>query len=88
MKVDFTKNFLRQFKKLSPKDRQRFLERLEWFKIDPYDQRLRLHRLRGSKNNLYSIDVTGDLRALFQFDKKADPQVLFELIGTHSQLYG
>lgn len=52
----------------------------------PSDESLRLHKLSGKMSRFYSIDITGDLRALYEI---VDNEVfLYQMVGTHSQLYG
>lgn len=42
--------------------------------------------LTGEYAGLYSINITGDIRALYK--KVGDTYAIFGFIGTHSQLYG
>lgn len=42
--------------------------------------------LTGEYAGLYSLNITGDIRALYE--KIDDAYVIFGFIGTHSQLYG
>ncbi len=84
--IDFTKSFLKQFKVLRPKQRERFYERLDLFKKNPHDKALRDHALKGKYKGYRSIDIENDLRALYYV--KEDVVVIFGFIGTHSQLYG
>ena len=65
---------------------QQFDERLRLFVEDPADPRLRQHPLKGRFGGYYSINVSGDLRALYY--KRGEEVIIFALIGTHSQLYG
>ena len=52
----------------------------------PNDESLRLHKLSGKMSRFYSIDIAGDLRALYEI---VDNEVfLYQMVGTHSQLYG
>ncbi len=83
--IDFTKSFSKQFKVLRPKQKERFYERLELFRRNPHDKALRDHALKGKYNRYRSIDIEGDLRALYYV--KGDTIVIFGFIGTHSQLY-
>ena len=84
--IDFTKGFTKQFKVLHLKQRERFYERLELFKKNPHDKALRDHALKGKYKGYRSIDVEGDLRALYYI--KGDVIVIFAFIGSHGQLYG
>jgi addiction module RelE/StbE family toxin len=83
--IDFTKNFSKQFKVLSPKQKERFYERLELFKTNPHDKILRDHALKGKYKGYRSIDIESELRALYYV--KGDTLVIFGFIGTHCQLY-
>jgi len=83
--IDFTKNFSKQFKVLRPKQKDRFYDRLDLFKKNPHDKTLRDHALKGKYKGYRSIDIEGDLRALYYVD--GDTIVIFGFIGTHSQLY-
>jgi len=83
--IDFTKDFSKQFKVLLPKQKERFYERIDLFKKNPHDKALRDHALKGKYRGYRSIDIEGNLRALYYV--KGDRIVIFGFIGTHSQLY-
>ena len=78
----------RQFQKLisrSPhKIQLQFKNRLELFLENDHHPLLNNHRLTGKLKEYYSINVTGDWRALYSIQ---DDTIVFEVIGTHSQLY-
>lgn len=82
--IEFTKSFIKQFKKLRSNQQERFYKRLGLFRKNPHDRLLRDHALRGKYKGYRSIDV-GDLRALYYVED--DIIVVFALIGTHGQLY-
>lgn len=86
MTLKYTATFKKQYKKLPPKFQKQFDERLRLFTTDPTDSRLRVHPLRGNYSGYWSMDVNGDLRALYR--KDGDEIIIFGVIGTHSQLYG
>lgn len=83
--VEFTRKFAKQFRKLPPKSQQQFDQRLELFLADQNHALLRRHALKGKHAGYYSIDVSGDLRAIFRYQTK--DSVVFSLIGTHAHLY-
>lgn len=85
MIIKTTKSFDRQYVKLSAADKRRFRERLELFKANPYDKLLRNHGLRGKYLGYRSINIKGDLRALYYVE--GDTICIFAFIGSHSQLY-
>lgn len=59
-------------------------EKIQLFIINPQDQSLHLHRLKGSKKGYYSFSVTGDIRIVFYIYKDT---TYFVDIGTHNQVY-
>jgi len=85
MRISYSKNFVKQSKKLSPKLRQKLVTRVSLFVANPLDPQLRNHALKGKFKQYRSIDVTGDYRALYLL---RDNEVVFDIIDTHSQLYG
>ncbi len=85
MKIEYSKTFKKQFAKLSPKVRQQFKRRQRLWLDEPYSPQLHLHMLTGEYAGMYSINITGDIRALYE--KINDTYVIYGFIGTHSQLY-
>lgn len=83
--IEFSKTFEKQLKNLKASQKDRFYERLMLFEQDPYDRTLRNHALKGKWVGYRSIDIAGDLRALYYVD--GEKIVIFAFIGTHSQLY-
>ena len=85
MIIQTTKSFDKQFVKLDAKNKQKFKMRLSLFKNNPFDITLRNHALKGKYLGYRSIDITGDIRALYTV--KGNTVIIFGFIGTHSQLY-
>jgi addiction module RelE/StbE family toxin len=85
MKVIFHKRFDKMAAKLSPKIKQKMVERITLFTSDPLNNRLRNHALHTPYKGSYSINITGDVRAIYELVD--DETALFTHIGTHSQLY-
>lgn len=86
IKIKYSKRFQKQYAKLSPKLRDQFKTRQRLWLNDPYNTQLHLHMLTAEYAGLYSINISGDIRALYE--KIDDTYVVFGFIGTHSQLYG
>ena len=86
MTIRYSKRFRNQFQSLRKNEQNRFWQRLELFKLDSHSKLLNHHILQGKYSGLHSINIGGDLRALYI--ETGDKIILFELIGTHSQLYG
>lgn len=85
MTVSYSKNFIKQSKKFSPETRKKLLERINLFSDNPLHQLLRNHPLKGKYKNYRSIDITGDVRALYL---QKENEAVFDAVGMHSQLYG
>ena len=85
MDVSFANKFVKQFNKLPDKSQRQFRDRLKLFLADQDHALLRRHALKGKYAGCYSINISGDLRAVFRYQSKNS--VIFSLIGTHVQLY-
>jgi len=86
MKIFLHKNFVKKYAKLRRSEKTRFKERRNLFLEDPYDPLLNNHALTGKYAGSRSINVTGNLRVVY--DIIDGDSVLFIDIGTHSDLYG
>ena len=86
MRIEFHRTFRKQLKKLPLKSRMAFERRLRVFVNDPFESELNNHGLSGEWKGHRSINVTGDIRALYILG--AEGHVLFVEIGTHHELYG
>ncbi len=86
MKIVFHRGFKKYYRKLKPGERRKLEERLRLFAKNPYHPVLNNHALKGRYRGYCSIDITGDLRALFELCS-ADT-ALFIIVDTHSNLYG
>ena len=85
MKIILHKHFERQYKKLRPGARKRFKERKDIFLQDPYHPTLNNHPLQGRYKGYRSINVGGDVRAVYELID--DDTAYFVAIATHSKLY-
>ncbi len=85
MEIFYSKTFKKQYQKLPSKVQSQFDERLLLWLSDASDPRLRVHPLSGAYAGYWSMNVSGDVRALYRQD--GDQIVIFALIGTHSSLY-
>jgi addiction module RelE/StbE family toxin len=86
MQYVLSKQFEKDFAKLSKPLKKKVLVTLQIFIQDPLDSRLRNHRLHGRWHNHHSINVTGDVRAIYVYVE--NNTVYFITLGTHSELYG
>ena len=85
MKALFHKFFQKKLKKRTNKERSQFKARLELFLIDSNNSVLNNHALHGKYANCRSINVTGDLRAVYTLQGK--DTILFVDIDNHPNLY-
>lgn len=85
MQYFLSKQFEKQFKKLSTKHKDKVINCLDIFILNHMDERLDNHPLMGEWSGYRSISITGNMRAIY---KQEDKDVArFVEIGTHSQLY-
>lgn len=85
MTIDFHREFTKEFKKLPSKIKKKFQDRLTLFEKDEFSPALNNHSLRGFYQGYRSINVTGDIRAIYRKNARG---VIFVEIGSHSSLYG
>lgn len=85
MKILFHRNFDKQFNKLKSSEKNKFKEKIKLFANNPSTPTLNNHQLQGKRKNYRSINITGDLRALFK--SIGDNVVIFIAIDSHSNLY-
>ena len=78
--------FEKRAKKLSRSDRELLAQKIEIFADDPNDRTLRNHALQGKYFGYRSIDVKGDLSALYC--EVESGIIRFCYLGTHHELYG
>ena len=81
VRVEVTSHFQRAFEKL-PVDLQKLtVQRIAIFAANPFDSRLRTHKLKGHLKTFWSFSVTGAYRVLTTFPQ---PSVaLLHDVGTH-----
>ena len=84
MIIVYHQDFKRNYKKLSPKVKGKLEERLRIFSKDEFNPILNNHALKGKWLEYRSINVTGDIRAIF---KRNTAVIIFVAIDSHSNLY-
>ncbi len=90
MNIRYSTTFKKQYKKAPKKIQEKVKERISLFIQDPANQTLNNHTLTGKFRGYRSINITGDWRAIYsiRLDLKSKEDCYFELVGSHSQLYG
>lgn len=80
-KINYSPIFLKGLKKL-PKNQLKSLARQEKiFFQNPFDPRLKTHKLKGQLKDFYSFSVSYHWRIVFHFEK--DNIAALDTIGTH-----
>lgn len=85
IKIRFHKNFEKQYKKLRESDQLQTIERLSLFSRDEFNPILNNHPLSGKYKGYRSINITGDIRALYKYQNPS--ACIFVIIDSHSNLY-
>jgi addiction module RelE/StbE family toxin len=88
VQIAFSSSFRRAKKKRIDSNKasaDRFWNALRIFSQDPFDPRLRTHKLSGKLEGLWSFSVEYDLRVIFFFHERE--KVVFVDIGTHEEVY-
>lgn len=87
-RIDFSTKFLKQYKKIPIETKRAWIKRFALFSQDPSNQQLNNHPLTGKLKGFRSINITGDWRAIYSERRNGDKIIIiFEALGTHSQLY-
>jgi len=83
-KVDFSTRFLKQHNKAPIETKRAWLKRFKLFNQNAFHPQLNNHQLSGKFKGYRSINITGDWRAIYS---QGDGSIIFEILGTHNQLY-
>jgi mRNA-degrading endonuclease YafQ of YafQ-DinJ toxin-antitoxin module len=89
MEVSFSDPFKRVYRRKlkSTEIEKEFWNRLELFMQDPFDTKLKTHKLSGKLKGLWSFSIEYDLRIVFFFTKDKPTKAVFVDIGTHDEVY-
>lgn len=84
MVITFHRNFIKRSKGLTKKEKEKLTQRLKLFEQDQFNPILNNHSLSGKYLGTRSINIAGDLRAVYQ---KKEDKMIFVTIDNHSNLY-
>lgn len=89
MLINYGRRFVKQYDKADLKIKEAFKNRVKLFRENPFSPLLNNHALTGQYSDYRSINITGDWRAIYSEieDEAGEKTIIFELLGTHSQLY-
>lgn len=83
--------FVREAKKTvkkQPQVAQNLQTTLELLAIEPFNPKLRTHKLKGDLQDSWACSVGYDLRIVFKFvESEEKPAILLESVGTHDEVY-
>jgi mRNA-degrading endonuclease RelE of RelBE toxin-antitoxin system len=65
--VHFSPHFLRAFQKLPRAVQDQAKKKDEWFRQNPFDRRLRTHKLKGELTGAWAYSINRNYRVLFVF---------------------
>ena len=86
MQIEYSKKFIKEFKKCPLKIKTSFKNRLKIFIDNPHNPILNNHKLNGKLKGYRSININTNWRAIFREITK-EKIMFFVAIGTHSKLY-
>ncbi len=81
MKIAYTPQFLRMFKKLESALQEEAFEKIELFIQDPIHPQLKAHKLKGKLKGRYSFSVNYKVRIIYS--PITDNEVAFLAVGDH-----
>lgn len=84
MEIKYNPRFHKQYSKSNKNVKAAFNSRLKLLLQNSHHPLLRNHALTGDYKGFRSINVTGNWRAIY-FEHESI--IVFEALGTHSQLY-
>ena len=83
--------FIRNARKVVKKQAflvQNIQQTLALLSVDPFQPRLRTHKLKGELKESYACSAGYDLRIIFKFvDHENQQAILLESVGTHDEVY-
>ena len=85
MNIGYHRDFERAYQKLHTTRQKNVRERIALFSDDEFHPLLNNHALRGKYEGYRSINVGGDLRAIYK--ELGKNIAYFVELGTHSKLY-
>ena len=88
IKISWDQGFKRIYRKKVKNDadlKVRFWNAMEIFTKDPFQSRLRTHKLTGKLEGLWAFSVSYDCRVIFKYLSKTE--ILLIDIGGHDEVY-
>lgn len=89
MEVSFSSAFKKTFAKRirGTISETEFWNRLEMFTNEPFNTKLKTHKLSGKLKGLWSFSIEQNLSVVFYFTKDKPSKAVFVDIGSHDEVY-
>jgi mRNA-degrading endonuclease YafQ of YafQ-DinJ toxin-antitoxin module len=89
MEVSFSDSFKKAYRKrVKATDAESlFWQKLDLFINDPFESKLKTHRLSGKLKDLWSFSLDYNVRVVFYFTKDKPKKAVLIDIGTHDEVY-
>jgi len=81
VQIEYSTNFVKQFKKLTPQVKGQAVKAELLFKKNPFSPKIKTHKLTGKLSGLWVFSIDYRNRIIFEFMDKG--KALFYKIGTH-----
>jgi proteic killer suppression protein len=82
MNIEYSPKFTKQFKKLPKEIKENAILCEKLFRKNPFDQRLKTHKLHGTMKEYWAFSISYNYRIGFTF---TDSNLIrFHAVGTHS----
>lgn len=81
MQVFYLPKFVRQYKKLPEQIKDIAEKKFEIFLKDPFDRRLKTHKLSGVLEGFLAFSINHEYRIIFDMDRLGNAR--FYQVGTH-----
>ena len=82
MRIYYSSKFEREYRKLPVRVKEKAEEKEKLFRIDPYNAKLKTHKLSGKLSGYWALLIDRKYRIIFEF---ADENVIwFHSVGDHS----
>jgi len=82
MEVNFSPKFTREYKKLPCRVKDTFEELENIFRGNPFDPKLKTHKLKGKFSGFLSFSISRKYRIIFEFSKDKKT-IYFHSVGDH-----
>lgn len=81
MKITYSPYFKKVFKKIPQEIKKLAVEKEKIFRNNPFDQKLKTHKLHGKIDDCWAFSVNYSYRIIFEF--RENEEIWFHNIGNH-----